>query len=405
MSKKIKDLIWNTLGTTLCAFNSLFFLIIVKRINGIDNAGIFSFSFSMACLLYIIGIYSGRVFQVTDNDKEHDNISYLNVHFITSLFMIVISVFYCIVRNYGMYKSSVLILLVILKVFEALSDTFHSIIQKNDELNKVGFSLTIRSILDIFFFLLVDYFTKNLIFSIISVLITDFLILILYDIKASNINEKYFFNKKRVYDIFKCGFYAFLFTFLNLLLISIQKYAIDFYSVNKIQTIFGIIIMPTTVVSLVAQFAIHPFVLEINDCVKKSNYGHLINLIIKLSLFVVLFTIISVICAWFFGIPVLNAIYDINLIKYKTHLIVILFGAMFYSITSIFSNVLISLRETKPQAFIYFLICLISIVISLFLVKNYDIDGAVCSYFISMILIFVSFFILIFRVINRGKSN
>ena len=259
--------------------------------------------------------------------------------------------------------------------------------------------------LDIFFFLLVDYLTKNLVLSIASVIVIDFLILFLYDIKVSNINEKYFFNKKRVYDIFKCGLYAFLFTFLNLLLISIQKYAIDFYSVNKIQTIFGIIIMPTTVVSLVAQFAIHPFVLEINDCVKNNNYSHLINLIIKLSLFIVLFTIISIICAWFFGIPVLNAIYDINLEKYKIHLIVVLFGALFYSITSIFSNVLISLRKTKPQAFIYFLICLISIVVSLFLVKKYDIDGAICSYFISMILIFISFLILLVRVIKMKRAK
>ena len=32
-----KNVIWNTLGLTFNSFNSLFFLIIINRINGIDD--------------------------------------------------------------------------------------------------------------------------------------------------------------------------------------------------------------------------------------------------------------------------------------------------------------------------------------------------------------------------------
>ena len=45
--------------------------------------------------------------------------------------------------------------------------------------------------------------------------------------------------------------------------------------------------------------------------------SYLINLIIKLSLFVIIFTIFSIIGAWMLGIHILNLIYDINLKKYK----------------------------------------------------------------------------------------
>ena len=37
-----KNFIWNTLGTGLNAFNSLFFMIIATRINGVEKAGVFS---------------------------------------------------------------------------------------------------------------------------------------------------------------------------------------------------------------------------------------------------------------------------------------------------------------------------------------------------------------------------
>ena len=36
----LKNFIWNIVGTGLNSFNSLFFLIILKRINGMNDAGI-----------------------------------------------------------------------------------------------------------------------------------------------------------------------------------------------------------------------------------------------------------------------------------------------------------------------------------------------------------------------------
>lgn len=43
-----KNFTWNLVGSTAWAFVSLFYMMIVTRINGIDDAGIFSFAFSTA---------------------------------------------------------------------------------------------------------------------------------------------------------------------------------------------------------------------------------------------------------------------------------------------------------------------------------------------------------------------
>ena len=116
-----KDFFWNTIGSTFSSFNSLFFLIIVTRINGIDDAGIFTFGFSTACLFYIIGVYSGRVFQVTEKDKSNDDISYFNLHIISTSIMILITIIFCIFRKYAFFKISIILLLVIYKAIEAIS--------------------------------------------------------------------------------------------------------------------------------------------------------------------------------------------------------------------------------------------------------------------------------------------
>ena len=65
-----KNFIWNTIGSTASAFVSLFYMMIATRLNGIDDAGIFSFAFSTAAILLVIGTYSGRTFQVTDKNKK-----------------------------------------------------------------------------------------------------------------------------------------------------------------------------------------------------------------------------------------------------------------------------------------------------------------------------------------------
>ena len=43
-----KNFIWNLTGTTINTLTSLVYMIIATRINGLDQAGVFSFAFSNA---------------------------------------------------------------------------------------------------------------------------------------------------------------------------------------------------------------------------------------------------------------------------------------------------------------------------------------------------------------------
>ena len=72
-----KNVIWNMIGTTFNAFNSLFFMMVVTRINGLANSGVFTLAFSLACLLCLIGGYEGRDYQVTDVKNEYSDIEYI----------------------------------------------------------------------------------------------------------------------------------------------------------------------------------------------------------------------------------------------------------------------------------------------------------------------------------------
>ena len=101
MEKNLKlNAIWNTLGITVNSFNSLFFLIIINRVNGVEIAGIFSFAFSIACLLFIVGIYAGRTYQVSDINENLNNYEYLVHKYITCTMMFLIAIVFIIVQKY-----------------------------------------------------------------------------------------------------------------------------------------------------------------------------------------------------------------------------------------------------------------------------------------------------------------
>ena len=159
-----KSFIWNIIGTTFNSFNSLFFMIIVTRINGTNDAGIFTLAYSTACILYIIGVYAGRIFQVTEKEEINDK-EYIVNRISTTIIMMIVTVGFVVIKQYDIYKASVFIIVCLYKALEAFSDVLYGILQKNELLYKVGKSFFVKALLSLLTFLIADLITKNLIIS------------------------------------------------------------------------------------------------------------------------------------------------------------------------------------------------------------------------------------------------
>lgn len=408
MEKSRKNILWNIIGATTNAFNSLLFTIIVTRINGTNDAGIFTYAFATACLLYVIGVYLGRTYQVTDINEENTNNDYIYNRITTCVIMLILSILFVMIKNYDIYKATIIVSLCGFKCIEAFSEVFYGIIQKNEELYKVGISMTAKAILGVLIFLLIDVITKNLIFSCVSIIIVNILFLIFYDIKNSKkagLEIKKYNNKGNM-RLLKIGFLTFFLTFLGLYLINAPRYAIDDLSTNEIQTIFGIIIMPATFMGLLGQFIIQPALTKFSNFMKNKEYEKLKNITIKILSLIIILGIIVLVVAYFLGIPVLELVYGINLSPYFISFIIIMIGAILYSIQVISSAILISMRKILAQVIIYSAISIISTFMSYYLVKGFDILGASISYCTTMFLVAILFIIyLIYAIRNYMRSN
>lgn len=405
MSKLKKNVIWNMIGATANAFTSLVFAIIVTRINGLEEAGIFTYAFATSCLFYVIAIYAGRAFQVTDITEKYSDTDYIYHRILTCIMMLLVIVMFTIIKGYNIFKSSIMILLCLYKVTEAFSEVWYGIIQKKEHLYKVGISMTIKAVVSMVMLLTVDYITKNLILSCISIIVVNLLGIVFYDLKdirkLGMTRTK--FSIEKVKSIFISGFFTFILTFLGAYLINAPRYAIDDILTSDLQTIFGIIIMPATFMGLLGQYIIQPALTRIANALKEKNYKNLKNIITFVIVAIVLIGIFILIVAYFLEAPVLGIVYGVDLTPYILSMMIIIVGSIMYSLGIMISYMLIAFRKTFVQAVIYTIVSIIATILSYILVKKIGILGASITYAVTMACVAVSFFVYLIYHLRKLK--
>lgn len=382
-----KNFIWNTLGTGFNAFNSLFFMIIATRVNGVSQAGIFSIAFSTACILFAVGIYAGRIYQVTELDKNISDKDFIINRIITSLSMIVLLIIFCIFKGYEKEKFLIFLLLTIYKALEAFSDVIYGVLQKNNKLEIAGKSLFAKSIFSVIIFTVLNILTHNMIISIVAMILLCIGIICFYDFRKAYryIDLKIKVNSKNVLKIFKAGFFVFAISFLGMYVVNAPKYSIDTYLESDIQTIFGIIVMPATIVSLVAQFLIHPYLNNILELYKKRDLVNFKKLVFKLISMIFAFGVISTLFLSLFGTQILGIIYGLDLSMYKVQLAIIIIASTLYTIGTVYSSILTTVRETFSQFIIYIGVAIGAYIISNLMTNKLGLNGSIISYFCIMI--------------------
>ena len=176
-----KDFTWNAVGLTLNACNSLFFLIVVRFINGLDVAGIFTYAFALCIFLYTFVIFYNRSFQVSDNKNKFSFNDYLTCRIITSIVGFIFIIIFAIANSFSFLETSTVLLLSIFRIIEAISDCFYGAIQKKNKLYQTGISLSLKATFGLLAFFVIDFATKNLSLAIIALIIVNLLVFAIYD--------------------------------------------------------------------------------------------------------------------------------------------------------------------------------------------------------------------------------
>ncbi|MCL2110652.1 MAG: oligosaccharide flippase family protein [Clostridiales bacterium] len=403
-----KDYLWNTVGTSANAFVSLLLLIAVTRINGIEAGGLWGFCFSFAILFFTIGLYGGRIYQVSDISGEFESRNYVFLKFITSGAMLVTAIVFILVNSYDQDRIALLLSLVVYKMLDAIADPLYGVMQRKGHLYLAGISMTLKAAIGFGAFIAVNIMTLNVLYASLCLLAANAVFILVFDIpytrKLESIGHVLDKNLKPSLVLLKASAYIFAFSLLTNLLINIPRYFVDVYHTTEELGWFAIIIMPATMLNLFVQFVIQPKLVPLSERFAAEKYARFNLTVTKLILVSLGFGAITIYLVWLVGVPVLSFIYAEDLTPWRTAMTLVVFAGTLNTMTMIYSMILSVMRKFKIQLFNYLVAVAGIFIASAMLVEQRSVDGAVLAFVIAnaiqAALFFVSYYV-IFRKVRR----
>ena len=403
MQAQKKDYIWNSIGSFLQSAISPILLIVITRLNGVGDSGLFSFAMSLSVVFWAISLWGGRTYQVSDVKKEFSSGDYIVVRFISSLIVAVFSISFCILSGYDLIKTELIMVLVSFKILESIADSMYGVLQIHNKLYIVGISLTIKSVFGFIIFAIVDILTKNIVYGALSIFLVNIVVVIFYDIPWMKHVESVGLTKKNIMQagkIMKKTAEVFVVVFSTMFSLNIPRYFLDKYHYDQIGY-FGIMAMPITLLTLFISFVLQPNVVNLSELLKEKKVKEFTKIVSKIDFITFTLGILFVVSSYLIGVWVLNTVFGIDINNFRIDLTIMVIGAVANAFVSIYVNLLIILRRFKGQFYTLLVTNILAVILSIYLIDRLAMLGSVLVF---MTISFLQAIILLF-IYKRSLKN
>ncbi|WP_455719203.1 lipopolysaccharide biosynthesis protein [Agathobacter sp.] len=401
-----KNFMWNMVGSTIFSAASMLLSLIVIRIMGADEGGIFAIAITVAQMLAFIEYYETRTFQVTDVRNLFTFGQYKAVKIILLIVSVLVAIVYSMIKGQGTWhKFMVIFLMCIYRYIDGYADLYEGAFQKDGRLDLTGKSQAYRTILSVGVLLISIIVTHNLIVAITISIIFAVLGVLLFDTlpmkEFRNIRPDW--NSQAFISIIKCCFPLFLGTFLWSYILSASRIAVDANMASNFSSYFQALFMPVSIINLCATFILKPALTKLSQEYEKlSTDSAFIRSILVITGVIGVFTVICMAGAYLLGIPVLEIMTGTSLVKYKGVLVFLMLAGGINSLSYFGYYILTIMRKTGWIFSGYIIAAIVAKFASDYFVKRSGISGAAMGFFVSVAMLLIIFVIGIFKdIINK----
>ena len=388
------NFVWNMIGSMIFAAASMILSLLIIRIVGEDDGGIFAIAITVAQMLAFIEYYETRTFQVTDTKSTFEFGHYKAVKYILFVVSVVVSIVYSILTaKSNIYKCIVILLMCIYRFVDAYADLYEGAFQKDGRLDLTGKSQAFRTVMSV---------------TVMLVVLITILGLIIFDVMPMKTfrNIAVIWNEKYILGILKNCFPLFIGSFLWSYILSASRIAIDAKMASNYSAYFQTLFMPVSIVNLFATFVMKPALTKLADEYASDYKKPFIVSISKISVIIVGFTIICIIGAWILGIPVLQILTGSELIQYKMVLILLMFAGGINALSYFGYYVLTVMRKSGMIIIGYIVSAIVAKLANEYLVARYGIKGGAYGFLTSVMVLFLIFyFCIIYTILKKNKKK
>lgn len=402
-----KNLSWTLLGNIIYVATQWGMITAIAKLGSVKMVGQFSLGLAITAPIIFFANMKLRTVQVTDFNNEYNFKEFLSLRIITSLFALLITLLTVLLLGYSLETSILIILIGMSKCIESIGDIVYGVLHKNEKMDLIGKSQILKGVLTLICFVIILYFTNNLIYAVLAMCIVWIITLVFLDFKkAAHFLEKTTVIKSNnIRKILILSFPLGLLQMLVSLNTNIPRFILERYSslemVGYFSALSYILVAGNTVINALAQ-SVMP---KLSKYYSKDNISSFTKLLRNLIVLGTLLGAFGVLVCLLFAKKILNLFYTEEYGIYSDVLILLMVVATFNYIGWFIECGLNAAKLFAFQAYIALLGLAMTAICSLIIIPKYGILGATITLLITSFVQSASKYILFTSSFSKHRKS
>ena len=373
-----ESVFWNTWGSVIYLGTQWLQTILVVRLLGYEDAGVFSLAMAVTNIFYAISVYGMKNFQISDIDAKYSAGNYVLSRGVTGISSFLLCSIFAVINNYDIRQITCIVAYMVFKLSETFFDVFLGFYQKHWRMDCMGKSMTIRAIMMLIIFPVVLWLTKDLFLAIVIMTISVFSVIIFYDLKNANRLETIQLLKdhNRIWPLLVECIPLAIYSILSTSIGSIPRYFLEIYQGSEKLGIYASVAAPTLIVQMASTYIFNPMVTVFSEAYNKKDKKIFLKTLWQCSVAVLGVSAVAVVGAKILGGFGLRLLYGESILEYEYLLIPLIVCTITTALSWLFCGVLTVLRNFRSLLIGNGIAAVASVGLSIVLIPVWEMQGA-----------------------------
>lgn len=371
----------NSIGSVVLMFAQWLISVLLVRMGGYEDAGVFSLAMSMSNVFSFFASYGMRNYQVSDVKGKFTQGQYVLAH----VLLVAIAISGCIIYlltadGYSAIERKAILLYLLYSCVNVFSDTFLGTLQLRGKLQINGYSNAMRGAICFIAFLLTYCWTNSLLIAMAAMILGTVVLTITYDLHHYSVYEHLttftMQDLKSSAKLIKVCFALMISNILPVITTALPRRSIQKIAGTEQLGYFSSIFTPTVLITTLLPAIVIALIPKMAEAWEKRDKKSLTQLAGQTYVICMAFVLLAELAALIVGRPVMALIFGSEILQYYSLLYWAILATGLNALTSCGSAVLIAMHYNRIVAISSFVALATTFFLSDTFVKEYGIDGA-----------------------------
>ncbi len=388
-----RDFMWNSIGQGAWGVVFPFLTIVVTQLAGVERAGMFSFAFVLANLLYILANYGVRTYQVSDQDEYHSFADYQVNRIATCLIMMIVGFLITRIAGFDAVMTTMCMGIFAYRAVDALGEVYEGRLQQVDKLYLGGISLALRSVAAFIVFAVFLLVTGDLGMASIAMAVAALatFAFVTFPLTLFETPRSMPPSLRSIGILFRECFPVFLALFLYAVIDNMPKFVMQGAGLPyDNQLYFNALYFPAQAILITVQLIYRPLLVKMaNAWADESRRARFDILIVAMCAIIVVITVVGILFMAWIGLPIMSFMYGFDFAPYaQLQFIMLAAGGVTAAIDFLYQVITI-LRRQQVVMGLYLITFGFSLLVLILMTTMMGLQGAVVGYLIVMSILLI----------------